>query len=136
LNEDGGGDLNNSTSRHNVISLMDSFIQQILATRKTLVLALSLSISSIVLAPFAIGLSVFLALHPSFFAILEREEEFGLFLSILLGGVVIVTSIWLIAGIKQYRSIISWNKNYNTFLKKKEEIDKDILSEYDLDQDF
>lgn len=136
MNEDGGGDLNNSTSRHNVISLMDSFIQQILATRKTLVLALSLSISSIVLAPFAIGLSVFLALHPSFFAILEREEEFGLFLSILLGGVVIVTSIWLIAGIKQYRSIISWNKNYNTFLKKKEEIDKDILSEYDLDQDF
>ena len=136
MNEDGGGDLNNSTSRHNVISLMDSFIQQILATRKTLVLALSLSISSIVLAPFAIGLSVFLALHPSFFAILEREEEFGLFLSILLGGVVIVTSIWLIAGIKQYRSIISWNKNYNIFLKKKEEIDKDILSEYDLDQDF
>ena len=136
MNEDGGGDLNNSTSRHNVISLMDSFIQQILATRKTLVLALSLSISSIVLAPFAIGLSVFLAMHPSFFAILEREEEFGLFLSILLGGVVIVTSIWLIAGIKQYRSIISWNKNYNTFLKKKEEIDKDILSEYDLDQDF
>ena len=136
MNEDGGGDLNNSTSRHNVISLMDSFIQQILATRKTLVLALSLSISSIVLAPFAIGLSVFLALHPSFFAILEREEEFGLFLGILLGGVVIVTSIWLIAGIKQYRSIISWNKNYNTFLKKKEEIDKDILSEYDLDQDF
>ena len=115
---------------------MDSFIQQILATRKTLVLALSLSISSIVLAPFAIGLSVFLALHPSFFAILEWEEEFGLFLSILLAGVVIVTSIWLIAGIKQYRSIISWNKNYNTFLKKKEEIDKDILSEYDLDQDF
>jgi hypothetical protein len=114
---------------------MDNFIEQLLQTRRTLVLALSLSISSIVLAPLAVGLSIFLLLHPSFFVTLENEEEFGIFLTILLGGVIIVSSIWLAAGIRQYRSIKSWNNKYSIFLKKKEEMDRNIVSEYELDKD-
>lgn len=115
---------------------MDNFIEQLLQTRKTLAVAFTLSISSIVLTPLAIGISIFLLLHPSFFVILEKEDGFGIFLSILLIGIIIVSSTWLVTGIKQYRSIRSWNKNYNTFLKKREEIDRNILSEYDdLDQD-
>jgi hypothetical protein len=126
---------NHNAERQNVISLMDSFIEQLSQTKKTLILALSLSISSIVLAPLAIGLSIFLFLHPSFFATLEREEEFGLFLIILLSSIIIVSLIWLVAGFKQYRLIRSWNKKYNIFLKKKKDIDRDIATEYDLDKD-
>jgi uncharacterized membrane protein len=134
LNDD-NEDITNST-RHNVITLMDNFIEQLLQTRKTLAVAFTLSISSIFLTPLAIGISIFLLLHPSFFVILENEDGFGIFLSILLIGIIIVSSTWLVTGIKQYRSIRSWNKNYNTFLKKREEIDRNILSEYDdLDQD-
>jgi hypothetical protein len=129
-------DLNHDTTeRQNVISLMDSFIEQLSQTKKTLVLAFSLSISSIVLAPLAVGLSIFLILHPSFFAILEKEEEFGVFLMILLAGIIIVSLTWLVTGFKQYRSISSWNKKYNLFLKKKKAIDTDIVAEYDLDKD-
>jgi hypothetical protein len=129
-------DLNHDTTeRQNVISLMDSFIEQLSQTKKTLVLAFSLSISSIVLAPLAVGLSIFLILHPSFFAILEKEEEFGVFLMILLVGIIIVSLTWLVTGFKQYRSISSWNKKYNLFLKKKKAIDTDIVAEYDLDKD-
>jgi hypothetical protein len=126
---------NDTTERQNVISLMDSFIEQLSQTKKTLVLAFSLSISSIVLAPLAVGLSIFLILHPSFFAILEKEEEFGVFLMILLAGIIIVSLTWLVTGFKQYRSISSWNKKYNLFLKKKKAIDTDIVAEYDLDKD-
>jgi hypothetical protein len=36
-----------------------------------------------------------LILHPSFFAILEIENEFGLVLSVLLGAVLIISSIWI-----------------------------------------
>ncbi|HEY6883797.1 MAG TPA: hypothetical protein VI278_07150 [Nitrososphaeraceae archaeon] len=134
MNDD-NEDITNST-RHNVITLMDNFIEQLLQTRKTLAVAFTLSISSIFLTPLAIGISIFLLLHPSFFVILENEDGFGIFLSILLIGIIIVSSTWLVTGIKQYRSIRSWNKNYNTFLKKREEIDRNILSEYDdLDQD-
>ena len=133
LNE-GNEDVNDAT-RQNVIDLMDNFIEKLLQTRRTLVLAYSLSISSIVLAPLAIGLSIFLLLHPSFFVTLENEDEFGIFLSILLAGIIIVSLILLVTGIRLYRSIKPWNKKYNMFLEKKEEIDRKIVSEYDLHQD-
>jgi hypothetical protein len=142
LNEDNNEDISN-TARQNIISLMDNYIEQLLQARRTLVVAFTLSISSIILAPLAIGLSIFLLLHPSFFLLLhpsffvalENEDEFGIFLSVMLAGIIIVSSIWLLTGIKQYRSIKSWNKKYDMFLKKREEIDRNIVSEYDLDQD-
>jgi hypothetical protein len=134
LNEDNNEDISN-TARQNIISLMDNYIEQLLQARRTLVVAFTLSISSIILAPLAIGLSIFLLLHPSFFIALENEDEFGIFLSVMLAGIIIVSSIWLLTGIKQYRSIKSWNKKYDMFLKKREEIDRNIVSEYDLDQD-
>jgi uncharacterized membrane protein len=119
----------------NIISLMDNFIEQLLQARRTLVVAFTLSISSIILAPLAVGISIYLLLHPSFFVALENQDEFGIFLSVLLVGIIIVTSIWLVTGIKQYRSIKSWNKKYDMFVKKREEIDRNIVSEYELDQD-
>src|ERR1044072_8170999 len=111
---------------------MDNFIEKLLQTRRTLVLAYCLSSSSIVLAPLAIGLSIFLLLHPSFFVTLENEDEFGIFLSILLAGIIIVSLIVLVTGIRLYRSIKPWNKKYIMFLEKKEEIDRKIVSDYDL----
>jgi hypothetical protein len=134
LSKDNNEDLKN-ISPQNVIRLIDGFIEQMRQTRKTMALALSLSISSIVVAPVSIGLSIFLLQHPSFFAILERENEFGLFLVVFLIGVIILSSICLVVGIKQYRSINSWNKKYSVYSKKKEELDRNIAAEYDLDQD-
>ena len=116
---------NVSSSRQQVLSVIDSFIEQILHIRRTL---LGVSISSLVLAPLAIGLSVFLLRHPSFFVILEIENEFGLILSILLGSVIVISSLWLIAGIRQYRSVGSWNKKYKAYQKDKQELDKKICS--------
>ena len=131
-----GSDSNDdNVSPRNVLRLIDSFIEQMHKTRKTLALTLSLSISSIIIAPFAIGLSIFLLQHPSFFAVLEREYEFGLVLVCLLVAVIIVSSIWFVIGLKQYRAIISWNKKYSVYIKKKEELDRNIASEYELDQD-
>ena len=127
-------DLDN-LSRGNVVRLIDSFIEQMRQTRKTLALTLSLSISSMVIAPVAIGLSIYLLEHPTFFSVLERQSEFGLVLAALLIGVIIVSTIWFVVGIKQYRSINSWNKKYNIYSKKKEELDRNISSEYGLDQD-
>lgn len=116
-------------SRANLLTLMDSFIQQILNIRKTL---LGVSISALILAPIAIGLSVYLIRHPSFFAILEIENEFGSVLSVLLGAVITISSIWLYAGIKQYKKIGSWNRRYNAYIDEKREIDKKISSQFGL----
>jgi hypothetical protein len=75
-----------SSSRYRILSLIDIFIEQIFKIRKTL---LGVSISALVLAPIAIGLSVFLLQHPSFFAILEIENEFGVVLAVLLGSLLL-----------------------------------------------
>jgi hypothetical protein len=119
-----------TTARENLLTLMDTFIQQILNIRKTL---LGVSVSALVLAPIAIGLSVYLIRHPSFFAILEIENEFGTVLSILLGSVIIISSIWLYAGIKQYRKIGSWNSRYNAYINEKKEINRKISAQFGLE---
>jgi hypothetical protein len=106
---------------------MDSFIEQITSIRNTL---LRVSISALLLAPLTIGLSVYLILHPSFFAILEIENEFGPVLTILLGAVFVISFIWLISGIRQYRSISPWNKRYDEYKKEKEDMDRKIVIEY------
>jgi hypothetical protein len=112
-----------TASRHRVLTLIESFIENILKVRRTL---FGLSISALVLAPLAIVLSIFLLQDPSFFAVLEIENEFGLVLSILLGAIIIISSLWLVAGVKQYRSISSWNKRYNEYIKDKEEKDREM----------
>src|SRR5919107_3086185 len=124
-------------SRHDILSLLDNFIEQIHQIRNTL---LGVSVSALVLSPLAIALSIYLMLHPSFFAILEIENEFGLVLAALLSAVIIISSIWLITGIRQYRSLSSWNNRYKEYVEEKKKIDKMIESQYGLDnmqqQDF
>ncbi|MGH9952296.1 MAG: hypothetical protein ACRD5J_11750 [Nitrososphaeraceae archaeon] len=123
-------DVLSNTARDNLLTLMDTFIQQILNIRKTL---LGVSISALILAPIAIGLSVYLIIHPSFFAILEIENEFGTVLSVLLVAVIVISCVWLYAGIKQYKKIGSWSSRYNAYLNEKREINRKISSQFGLE---
>ena len=129
--EDSNDDNEPTTYRHNILNIIDSFIEQVFQIRKTL---FGVSISALILAPLAIGLSIFLLQHRSFLAVLEIENEFGIILGILLIAVIIISSIWLIAGVKQYRSINTWNKRYKEYIKEKQEIDRNISSRYGLDK--
>ncbi len=118
------------SNRFNILSIIETFIEQIFHIRKTL---LGVSISAIIMAPIAIGLSVFLLRHQSFFAILETENEFGIVLSVLLGVIIIISLVWLIVGIRQYRLIDCWNKRYGDYIREKQEIDRTIASQYSED---
>lgn len=60
-----------SSTRQDILALLDSFIHQIQNIRRVL---LGVSVSAIVLAPLAIALSVYLLVHPSFFAVLETAN--------------------------------------------------------------
>jgi hypothetical protein len=116
-------------SRSDILSLLDDFIEQINQIRRTL---FGVSISALLLSPLAIVLSIYLILHSSFFAILEIENEFGLVLSVLLSAVILISSIWLITGIRQYLSLSSWNNRYKEYNEQKQKIDKMIESKYGL----
>ena len=118
--------------RQDILTLMDSFIEQIQQIRKILI---GMSVSAIVLAPLALALSLYLILHPSFFAVLEIENEFGLILSVLLGAVIVISGIWFFTGIRQYRSMSAWKNRYKEYSRQKEEMDKKIASQFNLDQE-
>lgn len=113
-----------------ILGTLDYIINKIQHLRKVM---LGVSISALVLAPFAVGLSVYLLTHPTFFYLLETENEFGLYISILLGGIIIISGIWLFTGIRQYISLSAWNKRYCGYLNKKQELDDSISKEYHLD---
>ena len=121
-----------SSTRQDILALLDSFIHQIQNIRRIL---LGVSVSAIILGPLAIVLSIYLLFHPSFFAVLETENEFGLVLTVLLGAVIIISGIWLVTGIRQYYSMSQWKKRYEEYLKEKEAIDRKIASQFGLDKD-
>jgi len=123
--------ISNSTST-DILNLVDGFIDQISKIRTVLK---GVSISALILAPIAIALSIFLLTHSSFFTILENEDEFGLVLLILLGSVIAIASVWIVAGLRQYRLISTWNKRYNEYIVNKEEIQRTIASEFGFTED-
>lgn len=128
-NNGSAGESTSSSSRGNILELLDSFIDQIQQLRRIM---LGMSVSAIILAPLAIALSVYLVLHPTFYAILETENEFGHVLSIMLAAVIVISGIWLATGIRQYRSMNNWKVKYDEYSKEKEEIDKKIAAKFGL----
>ncbi len=119
-------------SSHSIRDIIESFAEQIQTTRKLL---FGIAVSALILAPLAIGLSVYLVKHEHFFFILDEYDEFGTFLAILLVTVIIVSSIWLVLGIRQFAMLKSWNARYSSYIKKKEKIDEKISASFDLDED-
>jgi uncharacterized membrane protein len=116
-----------NVTRNNILTLMDNFIEQIFQIRRTL---LGVSICALILSPIAIGLSIFLLGHPSFFSILEIQNEFGTILGFLLAAMISISAIWLIAGTRQYKKIGSWNRRYKKFVSEKEQMDRKLASKY------
>lgn len=96
---------------------------------------LGVTVSAIILAPIAIGVSVYLISHPSFFIILEEKDDFGVFLIVMLTVLITISGIWLYTGIRQYASLSNWNHRYGRYLKKKQELDSQIASEYNLEEE-
>jgi hypothetical protein len=121
-----------NTERNNILDLLDSFIEQIHKIRKFLI---GVSVSSIILAPIAISLALYLVTHQSFFRVLEVESEFGFGLVILLSAVIIISSILFVTGILQYKQIGSWHKKYESYKKEKDDVEQYISTKFDIEKD-
>lgn len=113
--------------RNNILNIIDSFIEQITKIRRFFI---GVSISSIILAPIAISLALYLFTHQSFFRIVEAEREFGFGLVVLLTAVIIISSILFVTGILQYRQIDSWHKKYESYKKEKDDVEQYISNKF------
>jgi hypothetical protein len=118
--------------RNDILSSMDSFIEKIQQLKGMM---LGVSLSAVVLAPFAVGISGYLITHPKFLKLIENENEFGFMLIVLLTMVPITSGIWLVTGLRQLKSLSNWNKRYSNYLKKRESLDESISSQFHLDED-
>lgn len=125
-------DVDVENSRFSLVEVIEGFIEKINKIRKTLV---GISISALILAPLSIGLSMYMIMHPHFFFVLGEYDEFGVFLAITLGIIIVVSIAWFALGIRQYRLLKSWNQNYSNYIRKKEQIDNEITTEFKLDED-
>lgn len=121
-----------NANRFSLVEIIEGFIEKINHIRKTLV---GISISALILAPLSIGLSAYLIMHPHFFFVLDEFDEFGTFLAVVLGIIIAVSIAWLVLGIRQYILLKSWNEDYSNYVKRKEEVDNEITSEFKLDED-
>jgi len=120
-------DEENFSSRTDILKMLDSFIDQMSKIRRTLK---GVSISALILAPLALALSLYLMRHPSFLGLMDNRDEFGIVLVTLLSSVIVISSIWIFTGIRQYRLIDSWNRRYEEYLRGKEKIDREIASNF------
>ena len=121
-----------NAARNNILTIIDSFIEQITKIRRFFI---GVSISSIILTPIAISLGLYLFTHQSFFKILEAEREFGFGLVVLLTSVIIISSIIFVTGILQYKQISSWHKKYELYKKEKDEVEQYITNKFKFDID-
>ena len=117
-------------SRLDIVTSMDDFIFQMLKIRRTL---LYISISALILVPLAIGLSLFLISHPTFFAVLEIE--------------MISYRPWHTVGSANHyfyhddycrdlampSIVVKWTKGYREFQREREEADRKIAEEYGIE---
>ena len=117
---------------NDILSSMDSFIEKIQHIKGIM---LGVSLSALILAPFAIGISSYLITHPKFLLLIENENEFGFMLIILLTMVIVTSGIWLVAGLRQFKSLSSWNKRYCNYLEKRENLDETIAKKFHLDDE-
>lgn len=115
-----------------ILSSMDIFIEKIQHLRG---LMLGVSLSALILAPFAIGISIYLITHPKFYHLVENESEFAFLLIVLLTVVLVTSGIWLVTGLQQFKSLSSWNKRYCNYLKRREDLDKTISAKFHLDKE-
>ncbi|WP_249111024.1 hypothetical protein [Nitrosopumilus sp. K4] len=115
-----------------ILSSMDLFIEKIQHLKGVM---LGVSLSALILAPLAIGISIYLITHPRFYHIVENEYEFASLLIVLLTVVLVTSGVWLVTGLQQFKSLSSWNKRYYNYIKRKEDLDKDISSKFHLDEE-
>ncbi|MFZ0405572.1 MAG: hypothetical protein WAL79_07085 [Nitrososphaeraceae archaeon] len=120
-------DQEDHSSRTDILKMLDSFIDQMSNIRKTLK---AISISALILAPLALALSLYLIRHPAFLGLMDARDEFGIVLVTLLSAVIVISSIWIVTGIRQYRLIDSWSKRYDEYVQRKAEIDREIASNF------
>ena len=110
--------------RTSISELIESLIERVNKERKWLLL---LCLVSLTVSPIIFLFSLNMAVHHKVLYKIRKVNLTIWKLTILnMVGSLVVSTIWMIVGIKEVKFIFNWNDRFKEYLKHKEEIDKKI----------
>ena len=88
--------------------------------------------ASIFTAPISILFTFYLLLHRKLIAfIFMRDPRLGVLAIAYYFIIIIVSFLWLIVGIKEYKFLSKWNKRFRKYFSLKEQLDRELRKEFE-----
>jgi hypothetical protein len=88
--------------------------------------------TSILAAPISLLFTLYLLLHRRLVAFIIRFDPLlGLLAMIYFAVILIVASLWLIIGLKEFSFISKWNSRYRKYFSLKEQLDRELQKDFD-----
>ena len=116
-----------SEDRTSLLETIDDLIFHMNDARATFII---LSISSLIIAPIAIIMATVFIARPNFLHwLLNINPFFGVIFLIYIILVLILSSIWLFVGLREYRFLSKWNERFKKYMSLKDRVDKEIQKE-------
>ena len=83
--------------------------------------------TSILAAPISLLFTLYLLLHRRLVAfIFLRDPVLGMTAIIYFAIILVVSSLWLIVGLKEFKFISKWNSRFRRYFSLKERLDKEL----------
>ncbi len=112
-----------------LLEMIDALILHINAERTWFNI---LVLTSILAAPISLFFTLSLLLHRRLVFIIFRVDPIlGAISLIYFGIILIVASLWLAVGIREYTFLSKWNSRFKKYFSLKEQLDKELRKEFD-----
>jgi hypothetical protein len=88
--------------------------------------------TSIFTSPIFILFTFYLLLHRKLIAyIFMRDPRLGVLATAYFAIIIIVSLLWLIVGIKEYKFLSKWNRRFRKYFSLKEQLDRELRKEFE-----
>ncbi len=87
--------------------------------------------TSILAAPITLFFTLFLLLHRRLLIFIFRlDPSVGIIAIMYFAVILIVASLWLVVGIKEFKFLSKWNSRFRQYFSLKEQLDKELRREF------
>lgn len=117
-----------SQSEAGLLEMIDSLILHINEERTWFNVLIA---TSILAAPISLLFTLYLLLHRRLVALIfMRDPVLGITAIIYFAIILVVSSLWLIVGLKEFNFISKWNSRFRRYFSLKERLDKELRKEF------
>lgn len=87
--------------------------------------------TSVLAAPISLLFTLYLLLHRRLVTfIFMRDPVLGITAIIYFAIILVVSSLWLVVGLKEFKFISRWNSRFKRYFSLKERLDKELRKEF------